>query len=184
MSNKLEMLKTERNQMERDLKKLERELDNKRLEIYNMKRANVAQHAIEERENWKAILMRQKTENKNLQEGNIRRCIWIVVVDSYKDQYQKLQQQVDCLENDEEFKGGLAAEEIVEVSPQPTELVQSTETTATTVNVESPPNQEDLDDEYCGLERENSKLLDELNLLRNEYDSIRNAVDDSKKSNM
>lgn len=69
------MLKTERNQMERDLKKLERELDNKRLEIYNMKRANVAQHAIEERENWKAILMRQKTENKNLQEGNIRRCI-------------------------------------------------------------------------------------------------------------
>lgn len=75
MSNKLEMLKTERNQMERDLKKLERELDNKRLEIYNMKRANVAQHAIEERENWKAILMRQKTENKNLQEGNIRRCI-------------------------------------------------------------------------------------------------------------
>lgn len=105
-------------------------------------------------------------------------------MDSYKDQYQKLQQQVDCLENDEEFKGGLAAEEIVEVSPQPTELVQSTETTATTVNVESPPNQEDLDDEYCGLERENSKLLDELNLLRNEYDSIRNAVDDSKKSNM
>lgn len=75
MSSKLEMLKTERNQMERDLRKLERELDNRRLEIFNMKRANVAQHVIEERENWNAILIRQKAENKSLQEGKIERCI-------------------------------------------------------------------------------------------------------------
>lgn len=75
MSSKLEMLKTERNQMEKDLRKLERELDNRRLEIFNMKRANVAQHAIEERENWNAILIRQKAENKSLQESKIERCI-------------------------------------------------------------------------------------------------------------
>ena len=75
MSSKLEMLKTERNQMEKDLKKLERELDNRRFEIFNMKRANVAQHAIEERENWNAILIRQKAENKSLQESKIERCI-------------------------------------------------------------------------------------------------------------
>lgn len=104
-------------------------------------------------------------------------------MDSYKDKYQKLQQQVDCLEKEEEIKDDSAGEETVEVSPQPTELKQSAESTESIEKME-PPNQEELDDEYCSLERENSKLLEELNSLRNEYDSIRSAVDDSKKSNM
>ena len=53
--------------MERDYKQMEKELDSKRVEILNMKRANVAQYAIEERENWKAMLQQQKSENKRLQ---------------------------------------------------------------------------------------------------------------------
>ena len=50
--------------MERDYRQMEKELDSKRVEILNMKRANVAQYAIEERENWKAMLQQQKSENK------------------------------------------------------------------------------------------------------------------------
>ena len=55
--------------MEYEYKQMERELDQKRVEIFNMKRANVAQHAIEERENWNAMLIQQKNENKRLQNG-------------------------------------------------------------------------------------------------------------------
>ena len=55
--------------MERDYKQMEKELDSTRVEILNMKRANVAQYAIEERENWKAMLQQQKSENKRLQTG-------------------------------------------------------------------------------------------------------------------
>ena len=65
----MQELELEKTQMERAFKKMEKELDQKRVEILNMKRANVAQHAIEERENWKAVVMQQKSENKRLQSG-------------------------------------------------------------------------------------------------------------------
>lgn len=67
LTKKLEQLELEKKNMERDYKQMEKELDSKRVEILNMKRANVAQYAIEERENWKAMLQQQKSENKRLQ---------------------------------------------------------------------------------------------------------------------
>lgn len=69
LTNQMQELELEKTQMERAFKKMEKELDQKRVEILNMKRANVAQHAIEERENWKAVVMQQKSENKRLQSG-------------------------------------------------------------------------------------------------------------------
>ena len=64
LTKKLEQLELEKKNMERDYRQMEKELDSKRVEILNMKRANVAQYAIEERENWKAMLQQQKSENK------------------------------------------------------------------------------------------------------------------------
>lgn len=71
LTQKMNDLENEKYQLEREFKQMQRELDQKRVEIFNMKRANIAQHAIEERENWNAILIQQKSENKRLQNGII-----------------------------------------------------------------------------------------------------------------
>ena len=71
LTQKMQQLENEKYQLEREFKQMQRELDDKRLEIFNMKRANVAQHAIEERENWNAILIQQKTQNKRLENGTL-----------------------------------------------------------------------------------------------------------------
>lgn len=77
LNEKLKENEKEKSQLEYEYKQMERELDQKRNEIFNMKRANVAQHAIEERENWNAMLIQQKNENKRLQNGRMNEMVVI-----------------------------------------------------------------------------------------------------------
>ena len=78
LNEKLKENEKEKSQLEYEYKQMERELNQKRNEIFNMKRANVAQHAIEERENWNAMLIQQKNENKRLQNGEINEVVVIL----------------------------------------------------------------------------------------------------------
>ena len=47
------------------------ELEQRRIEIYQMKRESNSQYVMEERENWKAILVQQKQVNSKLERGFI-----------------------------------------------------------------------------------------------------------------
>ena len=55
--------------MKRKYKLMADELEQRRIEIYQMKRESDSQYVMEERENWKAILVQQKQVNSKLERG-------------------------------------------------------------------------------------------------------------------
>lgn len=55
--------------MKRKYKLMADELEQRRIEIYQMKRESNSQYVMEERENWKAILVQQKQVNSKLERG-------------------------------------------------------------------------------------------------------------------
>lgn len=55
--------------MKRKYKLMAEELEQRRIEIYQMKRESDSQYVMEERENWKAILVQQKQVNSKLERG-------------------------------------------------------------------------------------------------------------------
>lgn len=55
--------------MKRKYKLMADELEQRRIEIYQMKRESNSQYVMEERENWKAILIQQKQVNSKLERG-------------------------------------------------------------------------------------------------------------------
>ena len=57
--------------MKRKYKLMADELKQRRIEIYQMKRESNSQYVMEERENWKAILVQQKQVNSKLERGFI-----------------------------------------------------------------------------------------------------------------
>lgn len=57
--------------MKRKYKLMADELEQRRIEIYQMKRESNSQYVMEERENWKAILVQQKQVNSKLERGFI-----------------------------------------------------------------------------------------------------------------
>ena len=57
--------------MKRKYKLMADELEQRRIEIYQMKRESNSQYVMEERENWKAILIQQKQVNSKLERGII-----------------------------------------------------------------------------------------------------------------
>ena len=62
---------TEEEEMKRKYKLMADELEQRRIEIYQMKRESNSQYVMEERENWKAILVQQKQVNSKLERGFI-----------------------------------------------------------------------------------------------------------------
>ena len=57
--------------MKRKYKLMADELEQRRIEIFQMKRESNSQYVMEERENWKAILVQQKQVNSKLERGFI-----------------------------------------------------------------------------------------------------------------
>ena len=57
--------------MKRKYKLMADELEQRRIEIYQMKRESNSQYVMEERENWKEILVQQKQVNSKLERGFI-----------------------------------------------------------------------------------------------------------------
>lgn len=62
-------IEKEKEDMKRRYKLMEDELEQRRIEIYQLKRESDSQYVMEERENWKAILVQQKKVNSKLERG-------------------------------------------------------------------------------------------------------------------
>lgn len=67
---KMRNMEKEKDEMKRQYKLLEDELEQRRNEVYQLKRANNAQYVMEERENWRAIVTQQKQEIEKLKKGS------------------------------------------------------------------------------------------------------------------
>ena len=62
--------KKQQDEMKRQYKLLEDELEQRRNEVFQLKRANNAQYVMEERENWRAMVTQQKQEIEKLKKGS------------------------------------------------------------------------------------------------------------------
>ena len=67
---KMRGMEKEKDEMKRQYKLLEDELEQRRNEIFQLKRANNAQYVMEERENWRAMVTQQKQEIEKLKKGS------------------------------------------------------------------------------------------------------------------
>lgn len=67
----MKTIEKEEEEMKRKYKLMADELEQRRIEIYQMKRESNSQYVMEERENWKAILIQQKQVNSKLERGII-----------------------------------------------------------------------------------------------------------------
>lgn len=67
----MKTIEKEEEEMKRKYKLMADELEQRRIEIYQMKRESNSQYVMEERENWKAILVQQKQVNSKLERGFI-----------------------------------------------------------------------------------------------------------------
>ena len=67
---KMRGMEKEKDEMKRQYKLLEDELEQRRNEVFQLKRANNAQYVIEERENWRAMVTQQKQEIEKLKKGS------------------------------------------------------------------------------------------------------------------
>lgn len=65
----MKTIEKEEEEMKRKYKLMADELEQRRIEIYQMKRESNSQYVMEERENWKAILIQQKQVNSKLERG-------------------------------------------------------------------------------------------------------------------
>lgn len=65
----MKTIEKEEEEMKRKYKLMADELEQRRIEIYQMKRESNSQYVMEERENWKAILVQQKQVNSKLERG-------------------------------------------------------------------------------------------------------------------
>lgn len=65
----MKTIEKEEEEMKRKYKLMADELEQRRIEIYQMKRESDSQYVMEERENWKAILVQQKQVNSKLERG-------------------------------------------------------------------------------------------------------------------
>lgn len=59
----------EKEEMRKQYKQMEEELETRRNEIFQMKRESSSQYVMEERENWKARLLQQQQLISKLQKG-------------------------------------------------------------------------------------------------------------------
>ena len=66
---KMRGMEMEKDEMKRQYKLLEDELEQRRNEVFQLKRANNAQYVMEERENWRAMVTQQKQEIEKLKKG-------------------------------------------------------------------------------------------------------------------
>lgn len=67
----MKTIEKEEEEMKRKYKLMADELEQRRIEIFQMKRESNSQYVMEERENWKAILVQQKQVNSKLERGFI-----------------------------------------------------------------------------------------------------------------
>ena len=67
---KMRGMEKEKDEMKRQYKLLEDELEQRRNEIFQLKRANNAQYVMEERENWRSMVTQQKQEIEKLKKGS------------------------------------------------------------------------------------------------------------------
>lgn len=67
---KMRSMEKEKDEMKRQYKLLEDELEQRRNEVFQLKRANNAQYVMEERENWRAMVTQQKQEIEKLKKGS------------------------------------------------------------------------------------------------------------------
>ena len=67
----MKTIEKEEEEMKRKYKLMADELEQRRIEIYQMKRESNSQYVMEERDNWKAILVQQKQVNSKLERGFI-----------------------------------------------------------------------------------------------------------------
>lgn len=67
---KMRGMEKEKDEMKRQYKLLEDELEQRRNEVFQLKRANNAQYVMEERENWRAMVTQQKQEIEKLKKGS------------------------------------------------------------------------------------------------------------------
>ena len=67
----MKTIEKEEEEMKRKYKLMADELEQRRIDIYQMKRESNSQYVMEERENWKAILVQQKQVNSKLERGFI-----------------------------------------------------------------------------------------------------------------
>lgn len=61
----------EKEEMRKQYKQMEEELETRRNEIFQMKRESSSQYVMEERENWKARLLQQQQLIAKLQKGTL-----------------------------------------------------------------------------------------------------------------
>ena len=118
-------IEKEKEEMKRRYKLMEDELEQRRIEIYQLKRESNSQYVMEERENWKAILVQQKKVNSKLERGlECNHLVYSLDLEISKDRIKSLEAQLEKTNNEQviEKEDVKQTEEIVHSAATETNL--------------------------------------------------------------
>ena len=188
---KMHTMEKEKAEMQKQYKQLEDELEQRRNEIFQLKRANTAQYVLEERENWRAMVAQQKQEIEKLKKGIVSAVLSSADLEIAHQRTKSLQQQLkedpESSESPDKVVSLISEKgedetlsEVQETSielgpPQPTELVEPMEPMEPVEPVEPV--------EPAEPERSAESVEQELCRLRAECLASQKAIEESKRVN-